>query len=85
MTGDELVCGGIPYANLSVVAGRLKAAMPNSWIYLNECGDIVGNAFPPIAADGQSGGVPPGLDAISIDAYSYDGTSNDCRPSYVLV
>ena len=57
-----------------MIAGRLKAAMPNSWIYLNECGDVVGNAFPPIAADGQSGGVPLGLDAISIDAYSYFGT-----------
>jgi hypothetical protein len=67
--GDELVCSGIPYADLSKVAGRLKAAMPKAWVYLNECGDVVGNMFPPIAADG-TGGVPPGLDAISIDAYS---------------
>jgi hypothetical protein len=43
--------------------------MPNAWIYTNECGDAIGNLFPPIAADGRSGGVPAGLDAISIDAY----------------
>ena len=63
------MCSGISYVNLSTVAGRLKAAMPNAWIYTNECGDVVGNLFPPIAADGLSGGVPLGLDAISIDAY----------------
>ena len=66
--GDEIVCGGIPYANLSLVAGRLKAALPKAWIYTNECGDVI-QGFPPITADG-GGGVPAGLDAISIDAYA---------------
>eukprot|EP01047_Picozoa_sp_COSAG01_P013552 COSAG01_NODE_639_length_14598_cov_316.689841_12_plen_312_part_00 len=76
--GDELVCSGIPYADLSMVAGRLKEAMPSAWIYTNECGDVVGNVFPPIAADGRTGGVPPGLDAISIDAY-LQGTVLNCH------
>jgi hypothetical protein len=62
--GDEICCGGTPYSNMSAVAAQLKAGLPDAWIYTNECSEM--EHFPPIAADG-SGGVPAGLDAISVD------------------
>jgi hypothetical protein len=30
--GDEICCGGTPYSNLSSVAARLKAGLPDAWI-----------------------------------------------------
>ena len=62
--GDEICCGGTPYSNLSSVAARLKAGLPSAWIYTNECSEM--HSWPKLDADG-SGGVPAGLDAISVD------------------
>jgi hypothetical protein len=35
--GDEIVCGGTPLKYLDQVSARLKASLPNAWIYTNEC------------------------------------------------
>lgn len=64
--GDEICCSGTPYANLSSVASRLREGLgPDAWIYTNECSEM--SQWPPLR-DGQ-GGVPPALDAISVDFY----------------
>ena len=70
-SGDEICCGGTPYSNLSSVAARLKAGLPKAWIYTNECSEMA--SWPALAADG-SGGVPAGLDAISVDFYDEHNT-----------
>ena len=36
--GDELVCMGLPWSNLSAIAARLRPRLPHSvFIYTNEC------------------------------------------------
>jgi hypothetical protein len=64
--GDELVCGGLPYADLATVAAQLKSELPHAWLYTNECAEM--QSWPPIDRWGN-GGVPLGLDAISVDFY----------------
>ena len=56
---------------MSAVAAKLKAGLPDAWIYTNECSEM--ERFPPIGKDG-SGGVPAGLDAISVDFYDEHNT-----------
>ena len=53
------------------MAARLKAGLPKAWIYTNECSEMA--SWPALAADG-SGGVPAGLDAISVDFYDEHNT-----------
>ena len=60
---SEICCSGTPYSNLSAVAARLKAGLPHAWIYTNECSEMA--RWPKLDSAGN-GGVPPGLDAISV-------------------
>ena len=71
--GDEICCSGTPYANLSSVAGRLRQGLgPAAWIYTNECSEMA--SWPSIGVNG-TGGVPFGLDAISVDFYDEKNTN----------
>ena len=60
MLGDELVCAGLPLANLSSLAGRLRAGLTGHGvlIFTNECFAESARVWPAI---------PDGLDAISLD------------------
>ena len=60
---SEICCSGTPYSNLSAVAARLKAGLPHAWLYTNECSEMA--RWPKLDSAGN-GGVPPGLDAISV-------------------
>jgi hypothetical protein len=78
--GDEVVCGGVQYSALSMVSARLKAGLPDALIYVNECTEV--QSWPELSCRNNSrtgtqrctGGVPAGLDAISIDLYDRHNT-----------
>lgn len=71
LAGDEICCGGTPYNDLAKVAAALKAGLPAAWIYTNECSEMA--KWPKLDASGN-GGVPPGLDAVSVDFYDEHNT-----------
>ena len=77
--GDEVCCGGVPYLDMSVVAARLKAGLPDALIYVNECTEL--QSWPKLECRGAgaglrcTGGVPSGLDIISIDLYDRHNTN----------
>jgi hypothetical protein len=72
--GDEICCGGVPYADLDVVSTRLKVGLREAIIYVNECTNV--QSWPNIECNGGrcTGGVPAGLDAISVDLYDQHNT-----------
>ena len=69
---DEICCSGTPYDDLAKVAAKLKAGLgASAWIYTNECSEMA--KWPKLDAAGN-GGVPPGLDAVSVDFYDEENT-----------
>ena len=62
--GSEICCSGTPYSNLTAVAAKLKTGLPDAWIYTNECSEMA--RWPKLDPISGHGGVPPGLDAISV-------------------
>jgi hypothetical protein len=85
--GDEICCGGVPYLDMSIVAARLKAGLPDALIYINECTNVQG--WPSLNCSNGggecTGGVPAGLDAISIDLYDRHNTDGHAEVFSVKV
>ena len=74
--GDELVCSGVPLANLSSVAQHIRTAIPNGLkIYTNECGGVLNNGTlagcygTECRPEWAWPSVPAALDWIGVDAY----------------
>ena len=63
-----------------LAAARLKAGLPEGWIYSNECSVV--QSWPALKCSrGRcTGGVPAGLDAISVDMCSYHRPEPDRAP-----
>lgn len=70
--GDELVCSGVPLANLTAVADALRAALPSVIrIYTNECSHTLQGCYKSTCKDEWAWPrVPASLDWISADLYN---------------
>ena len=80
--GDERCCSGIPFSNVSSVAGAVRAFLdrvaPHALVYLNECStpfDDCQKYNPSLSCWGDS--VPTSIDLISLDIYHHAGSSTD--------
>ena len=67
--GDEVVCHGVPFENMTAVARRLRAGLgPSAILAINECGRSYGiPSWPEI---------PPELDLVSADGCILGQTYN---------
>jgi hypothetical protein len=75
--GDEIMWNGFPYTSLVEYSNAIRKAFPSAFLWQNEAPDV----YEDLKKYNITDGVPPAIDAISIDKYHWEMSD---REKFVL-